>query len=92
MFGGFCCWSFFVCVLFCWGFFAEARLKISRQRSTKCRGCLKLHEIQCLAHLEDGIVVEVNGISGSLGIVIQESEVRNELKLWEKGLKLWLFN
>lgn len=39
-----------------------------------------------------GTVVEVNGFSGSLGIVIQESEVISELKFWEKGLKLWLFN
>lgn len=93
LFGG---WGFLFAgvflFVFCWGYFAEAGLKISRQWSTKCRGCVKLYEIQCLTHLEDGIVVEISGTSGSFGIVIQESEVITELKLWEKGLKLWLFN
>lgn len=56
-----------------------------------CRGCLELYEIECLAYLGRGTVVETNGIYGSLGIVLQESEVISVLKLWEEGLKLWLF-
>lgn len=39
-------------------------------------------------------IVEVNGVNGtygSLGIVLQESEVISALKFWEKGLKLCLF-
>jgi len=44
-----------------------------------------------LAYLGHGTVAEINGIYGSLGIILQESEVISELKLWEKGLKLWLF-
>lgn len=39
---------------------------------------------------EHGTVVEINGIYGSLRIVLQDSEV--ELKLHEKELKLGLFN
>lgn len=39
-----------------------------------------------------GTIVEINGISGGLRIVLQESEVLSELKLCEKGLKLGLFN
>lgn len=41
---------------------------------------------------EHGTVVEINGIYGSLRIVLQDSEVLSELKLHEKELKLGLFN
>lgn len=39
-----------------------------------------------------GTVVEINGIYGSLRIILQDSEVLSELKLCEKEPKLGLFN
>lgn len=39
-----------------------------------------------------GTVVEINGTYGSLRMVLQFSEVLSELKLWEKELKLGIFN